>query len=134
MRSEVAARVAGLGPGGQPEHSIAPQEPQGPDPRLPLIVDGGEVAQARLGKERVDLLRRHGHVGYFTTVCSTNSRPNPSVKLVRSSVDRLATSLAISALKSSRESHVSSATPSYGATCPSGTRITRFTTYPVRCS
>src|SRR5919106_3201570 len=71
---------------------------------------------------------------YFTMCRSTNSRPKPSVKFARSWVLTAAVSLAMSALKPSRSSQVSSATPSNGRSCPSGTRVTRCTTYPVRCS
>src|ERR1051325_4661511 len=60
--------------------------------------------------------------------------PKASAKLARSSLPRLAASLAMSALNPSRSSHVSVATPSYGASCPSGTRVTRATVYPFRRS
>src|SRR5256885_16630334 len=127
MILQVAAGMPGLGARSQPEHPIAPQVPKRPNARVASVVDGCEMAEAGFRQESVDLFGRHRH-GYFTTVCPTNSRPNALVKLARSSVERLATSLAMSALKSSRDSHVSSATPSYGASWPSGTLVTRFTT------
>src|SRR6266568_7379347 len=133
MRFQIAAGVPGLGPRGQPEDAVAPQVPKRANPRVALVVDRREMAEPRLGQEGIDLFRGHRHA-YFTTVCSTNSSPNALVKLARSSVERFATSLAMSALKSSRDSHVSSAIPSYGASWPSGTLVTAFTTYPVRCS
>src|SRR5439155_10102281 len=123
---EVPAGVAGLAAGGEPELTVPPQEPQRPDPRMAVSVHRGEVAQPGLGQKGIDLLGGHGH-GYFTTSCSTNSSPKPLVKLARSSLARLATSLPMSALNPSRSSHVSTATPSYGASCPSGTRVTTAT-------
>src|SRR5262249_6836792 len=65
--------------------------------------------------------------GYLTMSESTNRTPEPLVKLARSSVEACIAGLAMSILKSSRESHVRTASPSYGASPSPATRVTMFT-------